>query len=188
MHDDSFKRGDLIINLGRDCLEISHPDTMVFTSLSSRYLNCYHQGIIKASQVEDDALPHENLKEYFKNYRQFLGFRHIHLGTLEMAGFLNPEYDLSFGFSTQGVLSQPHLVCDHDSLMNLLLYGKDTAVSTLYQEEYSPSCEILLRELDLHTASLVIAYSRDAEKNISQLLSDQEVINLSPIREKAIRL
>jgi hypothetical protein len=187
---DSQTLEDLFIDVtAGDQVEVQHPKTIVFTSLNSTYLSSYENRVIQAKDFDNDTSLEGLNKEYIRNYRRFLGFRHIHLGALDMAGFFNPNYDVSFGFETKQVLSQPHLLFDHDALMQLLLYGQETSLYALFQDTYSQDCEIVTRELDLKQARLALTYSHDAKQRTEACLGDAvKAIDASALRKRAIKL
>lgn len=186
---DIYELGDIVISLKEDYLDIVHSVKRLFTSLNSEYLQSYKGGVIMPDKFEETELDCDVDIEYSENYKKLFDSRHVHLGTLDMAGFLNPGYDVSFCFETDAILSEPHLLCDHDMLMKFLFYGKDISCDDLFKEEYSQHCEVLVDELNLNDAHLAMVYSSAAEQKIKNFFGNTlKIVNLTDFRAKAIKL
>lgn len=181
-----FQLEDLTINLSKNKTQITHSNTRVYLSLESKYLETYQNGVIAARTFDNnDSLVGMN-QEYVENYRRFLGFRFIHLGALDNSGFYNPKYDISFCFDVEDVIAKPHLICDSEGLMNLLMYGQNITTEELFKKEYTGLDEIMVRELDLNKAMFALTYTKTAHKRATNLLSSLKEENIGQLRKKAI--
>jgi hypothetical protein len=182
----------LVIKETAGRIDLSQSPDRIFTSLHSRHLASYKDGVIRSEDFDTDESLKGMTPEYVKNYRRFLGFRHVHLGTLAEAGFFNPNYDLTFDFSVVGVLSKPALVCDHDALAKLLMYGSVMNVQEVFKEKerYEMGDEVLVRSLDLRSSKRVLVYSKDAMNALEacQFASGIEKVDLSGFRPRAVEL
>lgn len=184
-----FTIEDIFIDLSKGYFEVQHSENIVFNSFNIKYLDTYKQGQVNAKDfgyfgdIENDSY----WEDYVKNYKRFLGIRHIHLGSLFITGFLNTSYGVSFCFEVEEILSEPHLICDHDSLACLLLYGREVSTHELFQEKYTEYCEILTQRLELKKSCLAIVYSDEAANKVRKKLGTHlKIINVSELRKKAV--
>lgn len=182
----SFQLGDLEIKLDNNNLGISHSQARIFHSLNSSYLESYKEGVISSKDFGGNKSLEGLNPEYITNYRRFLGFRYIHLGALDISGFANPNYDLSFCFSIKTILDTPHLICDHDKLFNLLLYGTDTSIQNLFENSYSQGSEILIKELDLKKSLFALVYSDEAKSRLQRTLPSLKQYDLAQMKKALI--
>ena len=184
---------EFIIRIEESKIHLEYEPHIIFTSLHSRYLETYENGIIQASEFDTDESLTGMSGGYGKNYRRYLGERRIHLGTSDLAGFLNPNYDLSFAFDVRELFSKPALVCEHESLFQLLAYGMDDVpVGKMFKskEDYQPRDEVLVRELDLKQARHILTFSSEADETLARYpyLTEINRTNLSEKRQAAIDL
>lgn len=182
---------DLVIDLSQGDVDINQSPQHIYTSLNNQYLDSYRRGIIEAKLFDtDESLNCPGNPNYVKNYRRFLGFRFVHLMTLTGAGFLNPNYDITFCFDVEHILSQPHLICDHDLLAELLQYGTNHRIRDLFKDQYEMGDEVLVRNLNLGKAKRILTYSSKAQHELScnMFLGQVEKIDLFVIRKAAIEL
>ena len=182
---DKHKIEDILINLGGKYLDIKHPRSQIFTSFNSKYLDSYINGAIDAEKFDtDDSLMGLN-PEYITHYRRFLGFRHIHMGSLSITGGLtNPNADVTLCFDLSTIMEKPHLICEHDALFNLLLYGSETRVKLLFKENYSKYDEILVRKLDMKESKFILTGSSYAQEKTEQMLPQIPKYDIADIKKK----
>src|SRR3989338_10948372 len=97
---------DLVIKFEKARLHIQEPERVLFTSMPSKYLGKYDNVVIRGEEIPIETPNDLCWNTYRENYIRLFGTKQIHFGNLCQAGFLNQDYDLTFCFTFDYLLSQ----------------------------------------------------------------------------------